>query len=482
MEVFKSLYTGKQIEDKLSSNIVEILHEDLRETRYTGELIPGQLYRIIDYQCTTTQADTISANHQFDIIVLALSNNKLAEECWAVQHEGDTYFTDCNLAAWKLWYTIDNDKTKYKWADETNGKGVIYRMIDEFGNDCPYDFKNIMFKRYIVNELSKYFKNNSILLIDTLAINRNFGYLYVGITGGNSDTNIFQNSDNISNSRWFYTFSFLKTVNNITDNTVKSLMTLDVKHPYNNIIKNRQQASLTSKLPNNVLINYTDTINVTKIFDNTIINSFDITILNNCYSNKFDSCHEIFLYNNCYKNKFDNSLTIAIGENSFDNIITSSQNIIISSECSSNRINKSNTIIMPSMCGENIFDNNCSHIHLANDCYRNKFDNAKYIIFGIKYSGNFLLNEIESLYGYIENCVFESALYYLYLDNNSVSNDIISNIHFLKGKYNTSVSNPMRFSIGQFWDLPCEVTVIPTGNKNSKYTYVYAYGHYTPTN
>lgn len=26
------------------------------------------------------------------------------------------------------------------------GKGVIYRMIDENGNDCPYDFKNIMFR------------------------------------------------------------------------------------------------------------------------------------------------------------------------------------------------------------------------------------------------------------------------------------------------------------------------------------------------
>lgn len=28
----------------------------------------------------------------------------------------------------------------------TEHKGVIYRMIDEFGNDCPYDFKNIQFK------------------------------------------------------------------------------------------------------------------------------------------------------------------------------------------------------------------------------------------------------------------------------------------------------------------------------------------------
>jgi hypothetical protein len=26
-----------------------------------------------------------------------------------------------------------------------SGKGVIYRMIDEFGNDCPYDFKNVLY-------------------------------------------------------------------------------------------------------------------------------------------------------------------------------------------------------------------------------------------------------------------------------------------------------------------------------------------------
>lgn len=30
--------------------------------------------------------------------------------------------------------------------DEPEGKGVIYEMIDEFGNQAPYDFKNIQFK------------------------------------------------------------------------------------------------------------------------------------------------------------------------------------------------------------------------------------------------------------------------------------------------------------------------------------------------
>jgi hypothetical protein len=27
----------------------------------------------------------------------------------------------------------------------TPGRGIIYRMIDEFGNDLPYDFKNILY-------------------------------------------------------------------------------------------------------------------------------------------------------------------------------------------------------------------------------------------------------------------------------------------------------------------------------------------------
>lgn len=29
-----------------------------------------------------------------------------------------------------------------------DGTGVIYRMVDEYNNDYPYDFKNIQYKRY----------------------------------------------------------------------------------------------------------------------------------------------------------------------------------------------------------------------------------------------------------------------------------------------------------------------------------------------
>lgn len=113
--------------------------------RDEGKLNAGSYYRITDYVTTTTQAYTKSAGHPFDVIVLALSENTLSEEAHAILHEGDTYFADSDLSAWQLMYCLDNDKTRFYWADEANGKGVIYRMIDEKRNDCPYDFKNILF-------------------------------------------------------------------------------------------------------------------------------------------------------------------------------------------------------------------------------------------------------------------------------------------------------------------------------------------------
>ena len=129
-----------------SNQIIAISYADLKALRDTAKLVPGQQYRITDYQCTTSQEDTRSAGHQFDIIVRADSENKLNEETSAIQHEGDEYFANNNLNAWKIWYCLDNDTSRFDWADETNGKGVIYRMIDEFNNDIPYDFKNIQFK------------------------------------------------------------------------------------------------------------------------------------------------------------------------------------------------------------------------------------------------------------------------------------------------------------------------------------------------
>ena len=131
---------------KIAAISKSITWSELKTLRDAGELTPGMQYRITDYTCTTIQEGTRAANHQFDIIVTADSENILNEVARAVKHEGDTYFANNDLSAWKIWYCLDNDATRFGWADSTNGKGVIYRMIDEWNNDIPYDFKNIQFK------------------------------------------------------------------------------------------------------------------------------------------------------------------------------------------------------------------------------------------------------------------------------------------------------------------------------------------------
>ena len=131
--------------------MVEITYSDLVTLKSGGNLAAGSWYRITDYQCTTTQANTSAATHQFDVVVLALSNNTLSEEARAMKHSGDTYFSGSTVNAWKIWYCLENDTNRFAWADTTNGKGVIWRMIDEFNNDIKYDFKNILFQRTITD-------------------------------------------------------------------------------------------------------------------------------------------------------------------------------------------------------------------------------------------------------------------------------------------------------------------------------------------
>ena len=119
--------------------------------RDTSNLIPGQQYRITDFVTTTVQEDTQSAGHAFDLIVVADDVDKLNENARAIQHDGDTYFANSKLEAWQVWYSLNNDTNRFAWADTVNGKGVIYRLIDEWNNDCPYDFKNIQFIRKITD-------------------------------------------------------------------------------------------------------------------------------------------------------------------------------------------------------------------------------------------------------------------------------------------------------------------------------------------
>ena len=114
----------------------EVTYEKLKTLRNNNSLVPGTYYRITDYVATTKQGNTGVIQNNFDIIVLALESNNLSENAFAARHKGDTYFQYNNLSVWKLKYTLDNDTNKYGWADNTNGKGVIYRLIDLLASMC----------------------------------------------------------------------------------------------------------------------------------------------------------------------------------------------------------------------------------------------------------------------------------------------------------------------------------------------------------
>lgn len=125
--------------DTTYSNLVTLVSND--------GLVAGMTYRITDYVTKTEFSAAISDEHDFDLLVFATSSNTLDCHAFAALNANDTYFTNAgsDLSKWQIWYDIENDNGKYDWADTTTGKGVIYRMIDEFGNDCPYDFKNMRF-------------------------------------------------------------------------------------------------------------------------------------------------------------------------------------------------------------------------------------------------------------------------------------------------------------------------------------------------
>lgn len=84
-----------QILDKLTFNLqgdeyilrstetLAITYSDLKLKRDHSELIPGMWYRITDYHTTTIQENTSSADHPFEILVQALTENTLSEDAKA---------------------------------------------------------------------------------------------------------------------------------------------------------------------------------------------------------------------------------------------------------------------------------------------------------------------------------------------------------------------------------------------------------------
>ena len=389
-----------------SSSGVEALrtvtHDELMNLRDVSMLTPGQQYRIIDYVTTTTQDRTRSEGKHFDIIVTADSDHTLNENARATWNDMEGYFDSCNLSAWEIKYCIDNDRGRFRWADSSNGKGVIYYMKDEYGNECPYDFKNIQFenldmewcytfggrsdrtipssREVFTNNVigSNYLKNDNNAL--SIPVNMFYGdsdnaskcnKLGNCCTGNFFDYNCCYNTlGDYCCDNEFYADCGFNTLGNGCNSNI-----FDRECCGNNFANDCYENSLGVMSCNNTFMSecYEN-----KLADQNSYNLFESKCYSNelgnyCQHNTFGSCcvsntfirdcQKNTLGNSCSSNEFDstcyyNSLGNACGHNTF------------SYSCMSNSLGNS--------CGSNKFESECYDNSLGNSCYGNKFESECY--------------------------------------------------------------------------------------------------------
>lgn len=471
-----------------ANNMVETTWANLVSLRDNGQLTKGAWYRITDYNFVTTKLDVQSGGHQFDIIVLAISESMLSESAYAAKHAGDHYFerevteggiewlytlyvddygdsygdepmdhqddlhasdefcdsgvlphpdtgidvpvlykTDTgeysfddpdyddayfyegtydldgddydmwakyeynadddewvfmmqyaltpivvedgelivspipetkivpvNMNAWEIKYCLDNDKALFDWA-ETDGKGVIYYLKDEFGNEAPYDFKNIKFRRYLVSGVSDSVLNGLVGL-----------YLaqdgYFGITRN-------------SNSKFYYTFA---DINGTGDGSLFGESAYNTIEPY--IYVSPKGANI--KGLNNIVLQLAEG-------NRFSIDCFNITILGSAKNNDFNNCYAIAgrhftgcsFANNTHGHTFDriqngtfNASAWQIMGNGTDGATfgTSAHDIVLGSNASSTVFGSGcYNIRTGSWCYSNTFGNGAANITLGNYCSQN---------------------------------------------------------------------------------------------------------------
>ena len=167
----------------------EVTYAELKELRDGGKLVAGQMYRMTDYETTTSQEGTQSAGHPFDLILTALDEKTLDEKCSAIQSARDTegYFANSNLAAWQVWYSLDND-IKYSWAVPKGlSIGVDFSEWDEGVLNCFYAdtfiYNGEQYHKWVI----PYWGDYCYVLTKTKMPNIGENTIYVDIVDGEID-------------------------------------------------------------------------------------------------------------------------------------------------------------------------------------------------------------------------------------------------------------------------------------------------------
>lgn len=153
METIKKVSVNGQVYNLGGSSVVEpieITYSELKTLKDSSGLVPGQKYKITDYETIIknvtigTEAEiprVKSANHRFDLTVTANSTNSFDALAKASKNKDDSYFNNSNLDAWTVYYCFDNDS---EYPVDDTCKGYIYKMVDEYNNEANFDFKNVL--------------------------------------------------------------------------------------------------------------------------------------------------------------------------------------------------------------------------------------------------------------------------------------------------------------------------------------------------
>lgn len=111
-----------------TGSLIEATYDELVSWADSGKLIPGQKYRMIDYETIVEGDDIRSAGHHFDLIVTALNETTLDKKCSAAHSVRDTegYFLNSDLSSWEIYYTLDSGFYSHV---PRKGKGVVIDIL-----------------------------------------------------------------------------------------------------------------------------------------------------------------------------------------------------------------------------------------------------------------------------------------------------------------------------------------------------------------
>ena len=257
---------------------------------------------------------------------------------------------------------------------EGDGQGTILMLKDEYGNQCPYDFKSIQFKRWAVTDSQQGRDGLDGNYMGAL------NYLPQNIS-------IEDETDFV----WAYTFS-----SDATGSVDQVDFSLDGTHyVYGNVL---EMAPHAMNDLNNVVFygeyNYCNHLDFdcycNTFWNGCMYNTFGNGFYNNTFGN---SCYKNSFGNNCYQNSFGNNCnTNSFGNycntNSFGNYF---QNNTFGNSCQNNSLGND--------CDRNSFGNSCQNNSFGNSCFFNTFNN--------NCKGNLLGNNCQ--YNSLEeNCSFNS--------------------------------------------------------------------------